>query len=172
MQRAYAKVAGEMPDVKKVSVSPSTSSLLSRWFMPRGANAVTNPFTGNITYNPEMLAGLDDNDREQILAHELTHTKQTQNTPWYKILGGIMKQNLGGDSVPEGVRPSSPLNNPYYWRQHEQEAYQAERDRAMRNKIPNYVDPVTGGRDINLLPEPKKKPGIDTAPRMGSPMFR
>ena len=54
MQRAYAKVSGEMPDVKRVSVSPRQSSFLTNLFMPRGAYAVTNPFTGNITYNPDI----------------------------------------------------------------------------------------------------------------------
>jgi len=48
---AIAKVRQEMPDVGPVSVSPS-DSILSKWMMPRGSNAVTNPFTGNITYDP------------------------------------------------------------------------------------------------------------------------
>lgn len=170
MQRAYAKVAGEMPDVQKVSVSPSTSTFLTRMMMPRGANAVTNPFTGNITYNPDMLQGVDDNERQQILAHELTHVRQTQNQPWYKILGNIMNQNVTGeDTPPPGM---AVLNDPYYWRPNEMEAYQTEKDRAQRLNYPNYADPMTGGRDINLPAEPKKKPGIDTAPRMGSPLFR
>ena len=171
MQRAYAKVAGEMPDVQKITVSPSTSSLLTRFMMPRGANAVTNPFTGNITYNPDMLQGVDDNERQQILAHELTHVRQTQNQPWYKILGNIMNQNITReDTPPPGV--SSVLNDPYYWRPNEMEAYQTEKDRAQRLNYPNYADPMTGGRDINLPTETKKKPGIDTGPRMGSPLFK
>ena len=169
MQRAYAKVSGEMPDVQRVSVTPSTSTFLTRLMMPRGANAVTNPFTGNITYNPDMLQGVDDNERQQILAHELTHVRQTQNQPWYKILGNIMSQNVTGeDKPPAGV--SSILNDPYYWRPNEMEAYQAERDRAQRLNYPHYADPMTGGQDINL-PAEKKQPGIDTGPRMGSPLF-
>ncbi len=48
------------------------------------------------------------------------------------------------------------------------EAYQAERDRAARLKLPNYQDPVLGTRDINL-PAPR---GIDTGPTMGSPLYR
>ncbi len=87
MQRAYAKVSGEMPDVNPVSVSPSSSSLLTKWFMPHGANAVTNPFTGNVIYNPDMMQGVDDNERQQIIAHELTHNRQREIEKFNKLLG-------------------------------------------------------------------------------------
>lgn len=179
MQRAYIKVSKEMPDVKPVTVRPRQSSFLTNLFMPKGAYAVTNPFTGNITYNPDMFEGQTQDDIEQTLAHELTHTRQMQNTPWYGHLaevGDQMLQNVksmwGGneDRVPEGISSSSPLNNPYYWRPREMEAFQAEKDRAARMKIPYYVDPILGTRDINL-PAPRK-PGLDTGPRMGSPMFQ
>lgn len=173
MQRAYAKVSAEMPDVKRVSVSPRQSSFMTSLFMPRGAYAVTNPFTGNITYNPETFEGQTQDDIEQTLAHELTHVRQMQDTPWYGHLaeiGNQMYQNTRGllgmsteDQVPEGIKKGSATDNPYYWRPREMEAFQAERDRATRKKIPYYVDPVLGTRDINLY-APRKKPGIDTAP--------
>lgn len=172
MQRAYAKVSAEMPNVKRVQVSPRQSSLMTSLFMPKGAYAVTNPFTGNITYNPEMFEGQTQDDIEQTLYHELTHAGQMQNTPWYghlKEVGSQMLDNVstlwGGneDKVPAGISASSPLNSPYYWRPREMEAFQAERDRATRNKIPNYVDPVLGTRDIPLFPD-RKKSGINVAP--------
>jgi hypothetical protein len=167
MQRAYQKVSGEMPNVKPISVSPSNSSLLTKVFTPRGANAVSNPFTGNMTYNPSMIndMGYSQFDKEQILAHEMTHTAQTQDMPWYKKLGDIFGQQtneLMHNTVPKEISENSVLNNPYYWRPHEQEAYQAERDRATRLHTPNYVDPIFGTRDIQLYPERNKT--IDTGP--------
>lgn len=160
MQRAYSKVSKEMPDVKKISVSPSTSGLLSSIFTPRGANAVSNPFSGNMIYNPNMMGDMNQFDQEQVIAHEMVHTKQMQDMPWYKKIGEILFNR--GD-VPEGIPATSNLNNPYYWRPHELEAYQAERDRARRLKTPNYIDPITGGRDYSLHPKytPKK---IETGP--------
>jgi hypothetical protein len=165
MQRAYAKVSAEMPDVKKVSVTPSTS-MLGRFFMPRGAMAVTNPFTGNVMYSPDAMQGQSQDDMEQTIAHELTHTRQSMNEPWYEHAVDIVKSlnPWGDEKVPEGIQKGSILDNPYYWRPREMEAFQAERDRAQRNKIPYYVDPVLGSRDI-MLPSQKKQPGIDTGPR-------
>lgn len=138
MQRAYQKVSKEMPGVKGVSVSPRESSFLTRFMMPRGATAVTNPFTGNITYNRESMAGYTPDELEQVMAHELKHVEQTQNTPWYKTAAEIFNM---------------PFEEEYYKRPREMEAYQFERDRATRRKTPNYVDPVHGTRDIMLRPE-------------------
>lgn len=159
MQRAYQKVSKEMPGVKKISVSPSTSGLLSSIFTPRGANAVSNPFSGNMIYNPEMMGGLSQFDKEQVTAHEMTHTKQMQDMPWYQKISEML---FSRGNVPEGYTGTT-LNNPYYWRPHELEAYQAERDRARRLKTPDYVDPMTGGRDYSLHPKytPSK---VETGP--------
>lgn len=159
MQRAYSKVSKEMPDVKKISVSPSSSSLLSKVFTPRGANAVSNPWSGNMIYNPDMMGGMNQFDKEQVIAHEMTHTKQMQDMPWYQKIGEML---FNRGNVPEGIRKGSNLDNPYYWRTHELEAYQAERDRARRLKTPDYVDPITGGRDYSL--HPKYTPTINTGP--------
>ena len=149
MQQAYQKVSGEMPGVKKVSVSPSGGSILSKMFMPRGAYAVTNPFTGNITYNPDVMAGLSRDEMENVLAHEMTHVKQTQNTPWWKTAMEIPASLFGIDEkVPEGA--DSTHNDPYYWRPREMEAFQAERDRAERLKLPYFRDPISGMGDIDL----------------------
>jgi hypothetical protein len=150
MQKAYGKVQGEMPTVKGGTLSASDSSVLPGIFMPRGADAVTNPFSGNITYNPDAMASRSPFDREQILTHELTHAGQTQDTPWWKTLAGIVSPD---ERVPQGVQPGSPFNNPYYWRPRELEAYQAERDRA--RMVPDVADPISGARDIPL-PAPRK----------------
>lgn len=158
MQRAYAKVAAEMPNVKRVAVTPSGQSLLTKLFMPRGSQAVTNPFTGNITYNPEAMQGMNDFDLEQALTHELTHVGQTQNMPWYQKIASLWTDNPG---VPAGISGSSPLNDPYQWKPSEMAAFQAERDRATRLKAPWYRDPVLGSGDI-MLPSPRT--GLDTAP--------
>lgn len=171
MQRAYAKVAAEMPDVKPVSVSPSGAHWYTSLLTPKRAYAVTNPFTGNITYNPETMADQSQQDMEQTIAHELTHTKQTQDTPWTSMLGDVGKHILnnvstmwGGneDKVPAGVRQSSPYNDPYYWRPREMEAFQAERNRASKMGL-SAPDPIDQSRDI-MLPGPSIKRGIDTGP--------
>lgn len=149
MQRAYNKVSAEMPNIKRVSVTPRESSFLSKFFMPRGATAITNPFTGNINYNPEIVRGLSDDELEQIMAHELTHVGQTQNQPWYRTIADIFKRD---EQVPQGIPSASNLNMPYYWRPREMEAFQAE-----KNRNPNmYSDPMSGARDI-LIPSQKRK---------------
>ena len=155
MQRALQKVLKEMPDVNPVTVSPSNSSLLSRIMMPRNTFATTNPFTGNISYNPEAMQGQSQQMIENTLAHELTHSRQAQQTPWYKTALGLFtpdeKPPVGNYSNPE----------PYYWRPNEMEAFQAERNRARLQKQPDIPDPVYGSRDIQL-PSPRRKP-----PKMG-----
>jgi hypothetical protein len=156
MQRALKKILQERPDIKPVTVTPSTnlSNLPTRMMMPRGSVAVTNPFTGNITYDPNMMQG---QDPEQTIVHELTHSKQAQTTPWWQTAVNMFKPDV---KVPAGISQNSPLNDPYQWRPQEMEAYQAERDRAAANKIPYYVDPVTGSRDLQLPNQFVKRPSF------------
>lgn len=158
MQRALAKVLGEMPDVKPVIATSSDSSMLGRLMMPRGAEATTNPFTGNISYSPTGMQGMQSPELEQTMTHEMTHARQAQNTPWYKTLFNAYMPDM---KVPQGISPNSVMNNPYFWRPNEAEAFQAERDRAMRLGL-SIPDPVTQSRDI-ILPKDKKK-GIDVGP--------
>lgn len=157
MQRALAKVQAENPSTKKVSVSPSDapSNFITRMMMPRGSMATTNPFTGNITYNRDAMQGQSPFDMEQTLTHELTHTRQTQDTPWYKIASSLFAPD---EKVPAGISPNSPLNDPYQWRPREMEAFQNERDRATRMGKP-ISDPVLGSMDI-----PLPSMGVNTAP--------
>jgi len=156
MQRALAKVLGEMPDVKPVTMSPSDSSILSRLFAPKGSMATTNPFTGNITYNPAAMQGQSQDELENTVAHELTHSRQAQNTPWWKTAANLFKSDV---TVPAGINQNSPMNNPYVWRPHEMEAFQTERNRAMTQPYP--VEPILGTRDIQLS-RPRKQ--IDVGP--------
>lgn len=142
MARAYAKVSKEMPNVRPVTVKPSTSSFLTGLFMPRGSQAVTNPFTGNITYNPEALVGQSPEEMEQIIAHELTHSGQVQNMPWYKVIGNMIFDNTNPPAGKQGF-----FDNNYNWNPNEMEAFQTE-----RNRRPNFPDPVYGTRDIVLPP--------------------
>jgi hypothetical protein len=158
MQRALKKVQSENPGTKNITLSPRGSSPITSLMMPRGAEAVTNPFTGNITYNPEMMEGKSNTDMEQTLAHELTHVRQTQNTPWWKTAASLFAPD---EKVPAGIPQNSPMNDPYQWRPREMEAFQTERDRAATQKIPYYVDPVTGSRDLQL---PNETRGINTSP--------
>jgi len=171
MQRAYAKVIAEYPGTKKVQVYPSDSSLLTKLAMSKRAYAVTNPFTGNIAYNRDTMADQSQQDMEQTMAHELAHVRQMQDTPWYGHLaevGNQMLQNVkslwGGneDKVPEGIRPSSPYNDPYYWRPREQEAFQVEKDRALKMGL-SGPDPMDYSRDIQL-PGPPRRPMVNTGP--------
>lgn len=151
MQRTLAKVQGEMPDVKRVTVTPSDSSFLSRLMMPRGAEATTNPFTGNISYSPTTMRGMDPMGMEQTMTHELTHSRQAQNTPWYRTMLDAFKPDI---TVPSGITSGSVMDNPYLWRPNEMEAFQSERDRVKRLGL-SMPDPVTGARDI-ILPKSRR----------------
>lgn len=145
MQKAYAKVRGEMPDVQPVSVTSSDASMLGGYMMPKGANAATNPFTGNVSYNPAMLQGRSPHDLEDTMTHELTHARQAQSTPWWQTALDLFRPDA---KVPQGITPGSTLDNPYLWRPNEMEAFQAERD---RNRLAPYpTDPMLGTRDIQL----------------------
>lgn len=145
MQAAFTKVKGEYPDIKPVDLSPSTS-FLSKWMMPKNSLATTNPLTGNIMYDPNMMQGQSQTDIEQTLAHELRHSQQAQQTPWWQSL---YQQIMPGPNVPPDVPANSPLNSPYHWRPAEMDAFQAERDRAMKNHL-SVTDPETGAMDIPL----------------------
>jgi len=149
VQKGLVKVRKEMPDMAGKKVGSSSGSL-ARFFMPSTAQAVTNPFTGNVTYNPEALKGSSQDEIENMLTHEFTHSRQTDNTPFYKILGELFQRDA---RVPEGT---TGLKDPYHWRSRELEAFQAERDRTVKNKLPWMRDPQTGQGDV-MLPSTRKK---------------
>lgn len=151
MQRAYGTAKREMPDVRDVPVSSADNAGLSGVLMPMPKNALaaTNPFTGSITYSPPMMQGQGPTEMANTMAHELTHARQAQRTPWYQTALDLFKPDV---RVPEGIAPTSVLNNPYYWRPNELEAFQTERNRQLTQPYP--VDPVYGSRDIPL---PRKR---------------
>lgn len=104
--------------------------------------ALTNPWTGSISYNPEALAGQDQNTINQMLAHELTHTAQAQQAaqqPWYQRAYQAMK----GLMTPGGDYPISPgmdIPQNYQPRSDELEAFQTENDRALAQQLPQSGD--------------------------------
>lgn len=135
IQAARLKVLGEMPDVKPVDVSPTSGLLDTLLGMRKTTQAITNPFTGNVHYNPAALTGATPDEIEQMLAHEFTHSRQAQTTPWYKTAYNAF--------MPQG---------PYAQRPYEMDAFQTEKDRASRLGL-SMPDPVTGAMDI-ALPSP------------------
>lgn len=156
VQAARAKVLGEMPDVRQdVSVSPTNQFMDRILGIPRGTVATTNPFTGNVSYDPTLLGGMGQDELENTLTHEFTHTRQQQAEPWYKVAQKMFLPHP--NYVPEGAK--GPYDNNYYWNPEEMQAYQAERDRASRLKQ-NVSDPVYGSMDIPL-------PSMKTRKKMG-----
>lgn len=77
LQEAIAQVAGEMPDVANElrTMKPyQEGSWLDRMMFPKGAYAVTMPFSGRMMYDPETLT-----DRQTLLdtlSHEGEHVRQ------------------------------------------------------------------------------------------------
>ena len=137
MQGAFTKVRGEYPDVKPVTLTPS-DSLLTKWMLPRNAQAVTNPFTGNIMYDPNMMQGLNQDEIENTLAHELTHSRQAQQDSWVK-------------TAMQMFMPQEEYN----MRPNEMQAFQTERDRALSHHL-TTPSPQSGAMDIPL-PNPNKR---------------
>jgi len=140
--KAIKKVKKEMPDQAATGVEPS--GFLGK-FLSRGANASTNPFTGNVSYNPDMMQRMSPDETENTFAHELTHSRQIQAKPYLNRFTDVMKSMVprfmgGGDEE-------------YYQRPREMEAFQAERDRTSRMGLRGMPDPTTGARDINLSSE-------------------
>lgn len=130
MQRTLTKVQGEMSDIRKPTIAPH--GFMSKLFAPYGSLATTNPITGNISYDPEKMNNLNNNEKENTMAHELTHVRQQQNTPFMKRLIAAVTPQL-----------------PYNERGSELEAFQTERDRSLKNHL-SMPDPQTGATDITL----------------------
>lgn len=150
---AYNTVRQEMPDVGPISVAPSYN-MISRF--GHGVDARANS-DNSIEYDPNHVDSMVQNDVDNMMAHELTHVRQNQNTPWYqKIYNSVM--GTPTVNAPSSFPKSSPMSNPYAWQPNEMEALQTERDRQLRQSYP--VDRVTGRTDM-YLPEEK---GVNTAP--------
>ena len=105
------------PEAAKTKAEPMGRFM--KWVL-QGPAAATDPWSGNVSYNEDVLRRLPRNEIVDTMAHELTHTRQLANTPWYK-------------------RPfaySSQVSTPYRQRPWEQEAYGTEaKRRAARRDI-------------------------------------
>jgi|SRR5882672_7624015 len=140
---AIKKVKGEQPDQADTSVEPR--GLFGR-LLGGNSQATTNPFTGSISYNPEALNKLSPPELENLMVHELTHSRQVQQTPYLQRLGSVMQSMIPGIG-----------NEDYYQRPREMEAFQAERNRSMQQGQ-SVPDPASGATDINLpAPSPRRK---------------
>lgn len=140
--KVIKKVKQEMPDQAATSVEPS--GFLGR-FLSRGANASTNPFTGSVSFNPDMMDKMSPDEMENTFTHELTHSRQVQDTPFLSRFGNVAKSMLpgflgGGDEE-------------YYQRPRELEAFQAEKNRTLSHNLRDMPDPMNARRDINLPSE-------------------
>lgn len=134
---AKQRVQQEMPDVADTSVSPM--GFLGG--LRRGAQAVTSPFTGSVSYNPSALEGQSQDNIDQIMAHELTHSRQAQQMPWYEKatqpLTGL--KNSLGDILQGATGSRLGLGYSYGQRPEELEAFQTENDRMLKLGLPGQV---------------------------------
>lgn len=148
---ARAKMQQEMPDVaSKVSVTPAgwmdrmREDVRHNLIGSSGAAmADTSPLTGNITYYPESLKGLEQTMIDNLLAHELTHSRQALSKPWHRRVIDIFK--------------NSPYER-YGAIPEELEAFQTEADRSQprSTNLPSFGEQGYRYRgDIRL---PKGKP--------------
>lgn len=136
MQKEYPTEYADAPSVAPMGWLGRT--------LNRGSQAVTNPFTGSVYYNAPALEGQSQEGINNILAHELTHSRQIHDMPWTQKLGLPFQGLLRGFSG----------NNDYYNRPEELEAFQTERARTGKYQL-NEPDPITGapaGKDIPLPP--------------------
>lgn len=140
-----AKVRGEMPDV---TADATPVGALEKMTWPQGAVATTRQLTGTVTYDPEALSQLSPEEQENTFAHEFTHSRQITSQPWYSRVANLFSWPVTDAKVPEGYTGSS-MQSPYFWRPAEQEAFQAERNRALAQHQ-SVPDPVTRATDIQL----------------------
>jgi hypothetical protein len=133
MRRVLAKIQAEMPGVKPTSLTADPK-------LPMNVAARTSALTGSMDYNPFVLQTMRPEERENTIAHEMTHVKQQQDTPFFRqLLNQVMPQGAYGQ------------------RSNEMEAFQTERDRSLRNHY-SVPDPQSGATDIEL-PSMRKKNG-------------
>lgn len=145
LDRAYGEAQRQMPGLKPVKVGLGGG-------MPSRHEAETSMFSGNVTFNQDRLDDLSDPELAETMTHELTHARQAQNTP---ILQKFYNRVFGSgpdEEVPAEAKGGS-LDDPYYWRPRELEAFQAERERMGKSGRSLQRDPMSGHYDIFLPPE-------------------
>lgn len=140
---AKRQMAGEMPEeYKRATFVPMGDT-------SRNALMETNP-ENRVDYNPELLKNYNQNDINDIMAHELVHVRQNKTDP--PSVGGLIRYLLNpliGRSIPYAQDPA------------ELEGWQMMKDRAMREHRDLGViqPPFSGGnqRIGNIyLPKDKK----------------
>lgn len=136
-----ARVKAEMPGAAGVDVQPFgiVGSALAGLRSALGGGqvqAITNPFTGSVSYDPSVVQGMDETEAGDMLAHELTHSKQAQGRSYLDTIKGFFA-------------PGSYGQDP-----NEMEAFQVEHQRqARQGRTPGPSPSFTGapvGTDINL----------------------
>jgi hypothetical protein len=148
----------EMPDLAPVETYGPISRLLMS-----GANAYASPGK-SIYLNPKQLQGYSPEDIADVLTHEQTHIKQ-MNQRGTNPITEVLSNSIFG----RGLNP----NEPYHRRPDEMEAFQAERDRRLKQgrgqtAIPSFA---TGEyytpRDIRLRPpsQQTQQPSIEERQR-------
>jgi len=142
-EESLGNVRSEMPDVSNVPVQPY--GFLGKAFMS-GSQAFTNPLTGSVYYNPERIQQGNPNDTENMLTHELTHSRQVLGQPFSQRLMGVARSLL-------------PAGDSYQERPNEMAAFQAERDRTLSHHL-DMPDPMTMRTDITL-PVSKRRAILD-----------
>jgi uncharacterized protein DUF4157 len=116
MNLAALHMDGTMPtEMSRTSVKPM--GLLDRLMAPTGAQAVTNPFTKNVRYNPDLMPRTQA-ETDDLLAHELTHVKQMNQEPLLTRL----------------LRMAMPPKESYQDRPTEIEAYGVEKQRQAKRQ--------------------------------------
>lgn len=111
MNLAALHVGGSMPE-EMGSTSVKPMGLLDRLLAPAGAQAVTNPITKSVRYNPALMPSTQA-ETDDLLAHELTHVKQLNQQPLLSRLLNMVR----------------PPKNAYMDRPTEIEAYGVEKQR-------------------------------------------
>jgi len=135
--KSIQRVRQEQPDQARTPIEPT--GWLGKLFGGK-ATATASPWSGDISYNSDNMNNLSQDQSDNIFTHELTHSRQIQNTPYLERFTNALKSIIPG------------MDEDYHNRPREMEAYQAERDRSSRLALPNMADPVTGRRDIELPP--------------------
>lgn len=143
MELAKAKMQQEMPtEMSAASIEPtgmfgSMKDALVKRVIGGAPVATTGPF-GGITYNPELLRAMNQNELEDTLAHELTHVGQySGGQPNISMGRGIMNtiSNLlphKDEGLPEETKrfySSHGYDPSYRGSSVEMEAYQKEDQR-------------------------------------------
>lgn len=148
--KSIKKVKAENPDVANVAVKPG--NWLDRMMTGKNVRATASPWTGNVTYFPERMAreGMNDDQIENALTHELTHSRQTRAMNPFQRIFSVGRSMLGEE--------------PYAQRPRELEAFQSEKDRSKRLGL-SLPDPYTGAKDIPLPPMSKRRALIDNFAR-------